>query len=349
MKYSFTYQLCLTYLHLFFNHIDESFSQITSNVSVHKYTTTSTNLSINTKLDEIWLLWKTKFNKNYSSKKERDSKSRRSSKLRNGLTDDYVVTKWEEYYRRQIWNANIDLIQLHNLRYDLDLVAYTLGLNQFSDLTWREFCSIYLPSKLVRKNTDKLVNISQTVKFVKHNMSINVPVSFDWRTKGIVTEVKDQKSCGCGWAFATVGALEGQMNRQSIPIQSLSAQQLIDCSEEYGNDGCLAGLMSYSYDYISDNGIQSEQSYPFVGEELPCQYNENSSIMWSRSYTKIPEGQELILKYSLYELGPFAGAISYTPEFVHYKTERPSRVESESYCSSFKSRIYILAKVVSYC
>ncbi len=31
---------------------------------------------------------------------------------------------------------------------------------------------------------------------------VGAPTSLDWRTKNVVTSIKDQGSCGCCWAFA---------------------------------------------------------------------------------------------------------------------------------------------------
>ena len=87
----------------------------------------------------------------------------------------------------------------------------------------------------------------------------------------LCAQVKSQGYCASSWAFSAAGAVEGQHFKKKGQEESLSEQQLIDCSWSYGNAGCNGGHMAYSFRYIMDNeGICTESSYPYLGYVSSC-------------------------------------------------------------------------------
>ena len=130
-----------------------------------------------------------------------------------------------------IWKENTAMIKRHNQEFRRGQHTYTLKMNQFGDLTNEEF-------------TSKINGYKRPAGYkrtgAKYMMPANtpdpLPDTVDWRLNGSVTPVKDQGQCGSCWAFSATGALEGQRQRYTGELVSLSEQELIDCSGSYGND-----------------------------------------------------------------------------------------------------------------
>ncbi len=101
------------------------------------------------------------------------------------------------------------------------------SLNQFADLTNSEFKSALLMRPSAPPTFDHQRYQSDN-KFMQ-----DLPATFDWRDKGVVSSVKDQGSVGSCWAFSTVGNVESQWALKGKELTSLSAEQLVDCDSTY--------------------------------------------------------------------------------------------------------------------
>lgn len=141
---------------------------------------------------------------------------------------------------------------------------YTLGINQFADLTFEEFSNQYLNLKM-EGNAD-ILETREEVPKVKVG-------AVDWReTRGAVGAVKDQGPCGSCWAFSTVCSLEYHYFKTTGKVASFSEQELVDCAGSvYGNYGCNGGLMSNAFNYIIPSKIGREESYPYKATRGSCQ------------------------------------------------------------------------------
>ncbi|KAM7403225.1 hypothetical protein PAMA_003918 [Pampus argenteus] len=235
----------------------------------------------------------------------------------------------EETHHRQIWVNNRKLVLVHNIMADEGIKSYRLGMTYFADMENEEY------RRMISLGCLGLFNASlprSGSAFLRLPEGADLPVSVDWRDKGYVTDIKDQKECGSCWAFSTTGSLEGQTFRKTGKLVSLSEQQLVDCSDKYGNMGCMGGLMDSAFKYIIDNGgIDTEESYPYEAEDGKCRYNPANIGATCTGYTDIKQGDEDALKEAVATVGPVSIGIDAShASFQLYE----SGVYNEPECSS---------------
>ncbi|OWF53460.1 cathepsin L1-like [Mizuhopecten yessoensis] len=222
----------------------------------------------------------------------------------------------EELKRRSIWAENLEKVRKHNMEADKGLHSFTLGINEYSDMTHDE--------RKARMHGFKESDF-QSLKF-KHEVRAdtkvhNLPEKIDWKTEGWVSPVGNQFQCGSCWAFTANGAVEGQHYNVTGQLVPLSAQDLMDCSNAEGNNGCEGGSMIQSYEYIIKNkGIDTDVSYPYTGKDEKCHFNKTNVGATLTGYGKVQKGSELALQKAVATIGPIAVAVDATTEsFEMYK------------------------------
>ncbi|XP_047556419.1 procathepsin L-like isoform X1 [Lutra lutra] len=206
----------------------------------------------------------------------------------------------DEGWKRAVWEKNLKVIEQHNQEYSQGKHSFTMAMNAFGDLTNEEFKQVMNGLKSQKR---KEGNVFQAPPFAE------TPSSVDWRKKGYVTPVKNQGLCGSCWAFSATGALEGQMFRKTGRLVSLSEQNLVDCSQAEGNEGCNGGLMDYAFQYVKDNGgLDSEESYPYCAQDESCKYKPEQSAANDTGFMDIHPEEES-LKLAVATVGPISAAI----------------------------------------
>lgn len=207
----------------------------------------------------------------------------------------------EEGIRRAVWEKNARMIEAHNQEAALGLHSYELGMNHLGDMTSEEVME-KMSGLQVPMNSERGVAEALDLGTPK------LPKSIDYRKKGMVTPVKNQGSCGSCWAFSSVGALEGQLAKMTGKLLDLSPQNLVDCVTE--NNGCGGGYMTNAFKYVQENeGIDSEDVYPYVGEDQPCRYNSSGSMAEVKGFKEVPVGDERALAAAVYKVGPVSVGI----------------------------------------
>lgn len=98
-----------------------------------------------------------------------------------------------------------------------------------------------------------LSTISVVLLLQGNLQSQTLPQSYDLRTTGLMTPVKDQGSCGACWAFATAASIESGWLKQGFTYGIISEDNLIDC-HLFDESPCTGGSFYMSNALFSRHG-----------------------------------------------------------------------------------------------
>lgn len=157
-----------------------------------------------------------------------------------------------EYLKRlAIFAENMERIETHNAKN----TTWSMGMNEYGHLSSDEFKEMYTG-----------VQVPETPSSIPRRQHVVVgdsPNDVDWTTKGAVTDVKNQGSCGSCWSFSTTGGLEGAYFLKTGTLTSFSEQNLVSCDKV--DQGCNGGLMDNAFKFIESNGgLCTEADYPYT-------------------------------------------------------------------------------------
>jgi len=188
--------------------------------------------------------------------------------------------------RFQIFRTNLRNIIIHNLDRTQN---FTMGVNQFTDLTPQEFKDQYIGGLKTEVGSYGCKSFSSG--------GSGLPSSVDWRNKGVVNPVRDQGQCGSCWAFATTANAESVWAISTGKLLDLSEEFLVDCASGpgYYNMGCNGGQPDSAFKYMINNGQCTEASYPYKAGVTKtagtCQKCTSAGVSFSSCYDVTPKDQ----------------------------------------------------------
>ncbi|KAL6657662.1 hypothetical protein ACP70R_005442 [Stipagrostis hirtigluma subsp. patula] len=182
------------------------------------------------------------------------------------------ATAGERRRRFEVYRRNMEYIEATNRRGGL---SYELGENQFADLTGEEFRATYTmpPREAPRELISTLAGAAGEGRNGSYSAAAAgaVPSSIDWRSKGAVTPVKVQMTCGSCWAFATVAAIEGLYKLKTGHLVPLSEQEIVDCDTTPPDSGCRGGYPGVAMRWVARNGgLATASEYPYENKQGKC-------------------------------------------------------------------------------
>ncbi|KAL3904385.1 MAG: hypothetical protein SGILL_010092, partial [Bacillariaceae sp.] len=268
------------------------------------------------------------------------SNLRNAVDMHNSLNLDMKFAKWRQRHgktyvseqelahRFSIFQENHQHVQQHNQAFDRGYTLYVKSVDgPFADVTDAEFTN----SHLMQPQDCSATHHSSGKLGHAEGKLLDKSLHVDWRTKGIMTPIKNQGHCGSCWTFSTSGCLEAHTclaaGKDCSGWTGLSEEQLVECAGAFDNHGCNGGLPSHAYEYLKYNGgMATEENYPYTAPEnngnTTCSIQSHASDEWRAQVAEvfnITSRDEDDLVHAVASIGPVSIAYQVSPDFRFYQ------------------------------
>jgi C1A family cysteine protease len=246
------------------------------------------------------------------------------------FAEDANFTLFSEYmreFKKDYASVEELLIRFNNFKNSLTRIdnlnkmntGAKYAINKFSDMSVEEFKGTYLNYRPSGVQAD----------YVATETPDAAVTSFDWRTRGAVTPVKDQQQCGSCWAFSATEEIESMWILAGNSQVILSPQQIVSCDKQ--DAGCNGGDTITAYQYvISAGGQEDNADYPYTsgnGNTGTCKFNsahvkakiKGSHYATTPCYDACSKQNETLLANNLVAQGPVSICV-YAESWMDYSS-----------------------------
>lgn len=181
-------------------------------------------------------------------------------------------------------------LEIEALQREIDANGYnwTAQRNWTTDLSDEEFQAL-LGARVPPEVERRFARLDRS----SFPIARDLPSSFDWRTLGGVSAVRNQGGCGSCWDFAGVAAVESQVLINEAIEYDLSEQQVLSC--ETPGTGCSGGWYSWAWGYLRDHGAVLETCMPYqANDDIPCADAPCTKYATVRDWIDVPNDVDAI-------------------------------------------------------
>ncbi len=191
--------------------------------------------------------------------------------------------------------------------------TFDIGKTSVSERNIEELCGFKAPDNWWKNVDFDLITTTQSL-----------PNTFDWRSEGGCTPVKDQGNCGSCWAFGTVAPLESAIKIEEGINVDLSEQWLVSCNRD--GWGCDGGWWAHDYHQwkngqSGDTGAVYESDFPYSASDESCIDIDNHPYRlndWAFIGSENGIPQRSAIKQAIYTYGPVSAAVRATSLWEFY-------------------------------